>query len=116
MNPTRERKEEYTTHGAVPGATKLIAKRRINALDGNIASYSRLLNSDARLEQIKVVNALTAAVAEVTRDKDDEKKRKKDAAAAQALRKAGKKQAAECTEEVRRLEVMGYLVPLMEKF
>jgi hypothetical protein len=86
MTPTREREEEYTTHGAVPGATKLIAKRRIDALDGNIASYSRLLNSDAHLEQIKEVNALTAAVAEVTRDEDDERKRKKDAAAVQALR------------------------------
>ena len=34
----------------------------------------------------------------------------------QALRKADKKQAAECTDEVRRLEVMGCLAPLMEKF
>ena len=32
------------------------------------------------------------------------------------MKKADKKQAAECTEEVRRLEVMGCLVPLMEKF
>jgi hypothetical protein len=32
------------------------------------------------------------------------------------LRKANKKQAAECTEEARRLEVMGYLLPLIGKF
>ena len=39
-----------------------------------------------------------------------------DSKAAQALKNADKKQAAECTEEVSRLEVMGCLVPLMEKF
>ncbi|KAI2510833.1 hypothetical protein MHU86_3619 [Fragilaria crotonensis] len=99
-----------------PGATKLIAKRRIDALDGNVGSYSRLLNSSARLEQIKEVNALAAAVAEITRDKEDDRKRKKEATAAQALRKANKKQTVECSEKTRRLEVMGYLIPLMEKF
>jgi hypothetical protein len=32
------------------------------------------------------------------------------------LRKANKKQTVECSEKTRRLEVMGYLTPLMEKF
>ena len=99
-----------------PGAAKLIAKRRIDALDGNVGSYSRLLNSSARLKQIKEVNTLAAAVAEITRDKDNATKRKKEVAAELALKKADKKQAAECTEEMRRLEVMGHLIPLMEKF
>jgi hypothetical protein len=100
-----------------PGAVKLIAKRRIDVLDGNVGSYSRLLNSSSRLKQIKEVNDLAAAVAEITRDKDDDRKRKKEATAEQALRKANKKQEAECTdEEIRRLEVMGYLIPLMETF
>ena len=36
-----------------PTAKKLIAKRCIDALDGTVGSYSRLLNSSARLEQIK---------------------------------------------------------------
>ena len=99
-----------------PGAAKLIAKRRIDALDGNVGSYSCLLNSNARLEQIREVNTLTAAVAEITRDKDNAKKRKVQEAAELALKRATKKKAAECTEERRRLEVMGHLVPLMEKF
>ena len=99
-----------------PGAAKLIAKRRIDALDGNVGSYNRLLNSNARLEQIREVNTLTAAVAEITRDKDNAKKRKVQEATELALKRATKKKAAECTEETRRLEVMGHLVPLMEKF
>jgi hypothetical protein len=33
-----------------------------------------------------------------------------------ALRKVAKKQAAECTEEARRLEARRHLIPLMEKF
>lgn len=99
-----------------PGAVKLIAKRRIDALDGNVGSYSRLLNSSARLQQIKEVNALAAAVAEITRDKEDARKRKKEATANLALKKADKKQAAESTDETRRLEAVGYLMPLMEKF
>ena len=99
-----------------PGAVKLIAKRRIDALDGNVGSYSRLLNSSSRLQQIKEVNALAAAVAEITRDKEDARKLKKEVTANLALKKADKKQAAECTDETRRLEVVGYLMPLMEKF
>ena len=99
-----------------PGAAKLIAKRRIDALDGNIGSYSRLLNSSERLKQIKEVNTLAAAIAEITRDKDDARKRKKNATEELALKKANKKQAAECTEETRRLEVMRSLTPLMEEF
>ena len=59
------------------GAVKLIAKRRIDALDGNIGSYSRLLNSSARLKQIQEVNALTASVAEITRDIDNARKRRR---------------------------------------
>ena len=59
-----------------PGAAKLIAKRRIDALDGNVGSYSRLLNSTARLNQIKEVNTLAAAVVEITRDKENAEKRK----------------------------------------
>jgi hypothetical protein len=42
------------------GAYQLIAKRRIDMIDGNIGSYSRLLNSTARMEMIREVNALAA--------------------------------------------------------
>lgn len=84
-----------------PTAKKLIAKHRIDALDGNVGSYSRLLNSSARLEQIKQVNALAAAIAEISNDKENSRKEKKDKLAEQALKKAEKKRASECGEEAR---------------
>ena len=97
-------------------AAELIAKRRIDALDGNVGSYSRVLNSTARLHQIKEVNTLAAAVVEITRDKENAEKRKVQEAAELILKRAAKKKAAECTEETRRLEAMGHLIALMEKF
>jgi hypothetical protein len=93
-----------------PTAKKLIAKRRIDAIDG------RLLNSSARLEQIKQVNALAAAIAEISNDKENSRKEKKYKLAEQALKKAEKKKASECGEEARRLEAMAYLAPLIAKF
>ena len=60
-----------------PAAAKLIAKCRIDALDGNVGSYRRVLNSTARLHnQIKEVNTLAAAVVEITRDKENAEKHK----------------------------------------
>ena len=99
-----------------PTAKKRIAKRRIDALDGNVGSYSRLLNSSARLEQIKQVNALAAAIAEISNDKENSRKEKKDKLAEQASKKAEKKKASKCGEEARRLEAMAYLAPLVARF
>ncbi len=82
-----------------PGAVKMITERCIDALDGNVGSYSRLLNSNARLQQIKEVDAVAAAVAQRTRDNEEARtKRKKEATANLVLKKADKKQAAECTD------------------
>ena len=77
------------------GARKLIAKRRIDIIDGNIGSYSRLLNSDARMEMIRDVNALAAAVAEISKEKLDARDRLKESADQQALKKAEKVKGAE---------------------
>ena len=35
------------------GAKKKIAKRRINMFEGNVASYSRLLNSESQWKELK---------------------------------------------------------------
>jgi hypothetical protein len=100
-----------------PDAATLITKRQIDAINGNIGSYSRLLNSSERLKLIADVNSLAVAVAEIiSRDKDNAKKHKIEEAKEVALRKVAKKQAAECTEETHRLEARGHLIPLMEKF
>ncbi|KAI2494151.1 hypothetical protein MHU86_20383 [Fragilaria crotonensis] len=51
------------------GALKLIAKRRIDMIDGNVGSYSRVLNSTGRMEMIRDVNALAAAVAVISKER-----------------------------------------------
>ena len=58
---------------------------------GNVGSYSRHLNSSSDFQQIEEVNTLAAAVAEITRDKEDARKCKKEVAANLALKKADKK-------------------------
>ena len=60
------------------GAVQKVAKRRLDMISGNVASYSRYLNDEKRLAEIKELNELTSAVAEVSADKMNEKKRKKD--------------------------------------
>ncbi|KAI2498520.1 hypothetical protein MHU86_15980 [Fragilaria crotonensis] len=98
------------------GARKLIAKRRIDMIDGNIGSYSRLLISDARMEMIRDVNALAAAVAEISKEKLDARDRLKETADQKALKKAEKQKAAELTDEAHRSEVMPILTELMGRF
>ena len=51
------------------GARQLIAKRQIDMIDGNIGSYSRQLNSTARIEMIRDVNALADAVPVISKEK-----------------------------------------------
>ena len=46
------------------GAKRMMAKRRLDIIDGNAGSYSRVLNCNARMESVKEVHELTAAVAE----------------------------------------------------
>ena len=60
------------------GSVQKIAKRKIaDSIDGNLNSYSRLLNNPKRLEAIKDHAQLVATVAEVSAEADDEKARKK---------------------------------------
>ena len=56
------------------GALKLIAKHRIDMIDGNVGSYSRALNSTGRMDMIRDVNALAAAVAVISKEKFNEKR------------------------------------------
>lgn len=74
----------------------MMAKCRLDIIDGNAAgSNSCVLNCSARMESIREANELAAAVAEISKDKDDEKKRKKDSVTQKALDKAAKQKAAE---------------------
>ena len=99
-------------------ARQLIAKRRIDMIDGNIGSYSRLLNSTQRMEMIQDVNAaLTAIVATISKDKADERTRMKETMADEKAKKREEKQkATESAEEARRNEMMPVLTGLMQPF
>jgi hypothetical protein len=98
------------------GARQLIAKRRIDMIDGNIGSYSRLLNSTPRMEMIRDVNALTAIVATISKDKADERTRMKETADDKAKKREEKQKATELAEEARRNEMMPILTGLMQPF
>ena len=52
------------------GAKKKIAKRRINMLEGNVASYSRVLNSASQMERIKEMNEVMSIVGEIHGEND----------------------------------------------
>ena len=52
------------------GAKKKIAKRRINMLEGNVASYSRVLNSASQMERIKEMNEVMSIVGEICGEND----------------------------------------------
>ena len=79
-------------------ATKVIAKRRIEFISGNVNSYARILNGPQQLQRIKTFNDLSASIAALEREKDEleakareEKKLKdaeKDARVAEKRRKA----------------------------
>ena len=55
-------------------AKKMIAKRRVDFVTGNINSYARILNGPAQLEKIKTYNQLAASIAELQRDREERKK------------------------------------------
>ena len=66
-------------------ATKVIAKRRIEFISGNVNSYARILNGPQQLQRIKTFNDLSASIAALEREKDEleakarEEKKLKDA-------------------------------------
>lgn len=55
------------------GAKKKLAKRRLEAMGGNVASYACVLNSTERMVAIKEAKALHAVVAEVSAEIEMEK-------------------------------------------
>ncbi len=52
-------------------ATKKVAKRRIDMIEGNVNSYARILNGPQQLEQINVYNDLAASIAVLQKEKDE---------------------------------------------
>ena len=87
------------------GAVQKIAKRKIDFIEGNVNSYSRLLNNPRRLESIKDHVELVATVAEVSAEADDEKARKKLRREKDTAERAQKK-AALAEKEAKKMEEM----------
>jgi hypothetical protein len=54
------------------GAMQMVAKRRLDMIEGNISSYSRILNDPQRMVSLRDLNKLTAAVALVSADKQSQ--------------------------------------------
>jgi len=94
-------------------AMKVIAKRRIEFIDGNVNSYARILNGPQQLRRIKCVNDLAASIAALQREDEVkaglalEDKKVKDAEKAARKEERDRKEeekrvrlAPECKEEV----------------
>ena len=70
LNPT----QNYVLFGFIAydpkgkGAVQRIAKRRLDVIEGNINSYSKLLNDPKRLKIINNFNQLCASVADVSEE------------------------------------------------
>ena len=54
-------------------AKKVIAKRRVGFVTGNVNSYAWVLISLAQLDKIKTYNQLSAYIVELQRERDKEK-------------------------------------------
>jgi hypothetical protein len=52
-------------------ATKKVAKRRIDMIEGNVNSYARILNGPQQLEHIKAYNNLAALITVLQKEKDE---------------------------------------------
>jgi hypothetical protein len=57
------------------GANKLMGRRRLEIVNGNILAYCLVLNSKDHLEHTNEVPSLTSSVAEVTNEKVFDRKR-----------------------------------------
>jgi hypothetical protein len=88
-------------------ARQKLAKRRLDMIDCNIGSYSRLLNDPKRLKSLKDFHELTAAVATISADADAEKERRQ----VQAKKKASEKAVKKREEEEKEAEKKARLLP-----
>ena len=98
------------------GAVNKLAKRRLDMISGNVASYARCLNSTKRLKQIQEVNELVATVAEVSADIEKEKTAQKVKALEKKDAAVKKKSLAEAKEKIKRQSMLPGLKFLMEDF
>jgi hypothetical protein len=95
------------------GAKKKLAKRRIELLSGNIASYSRVLNSEAQLQHLKDMNSLTAILGEISADQDAAKEKKSNEKKLAAAEKEKQKATAQTAELAKKEALMPELAAIV---
>ena len=72
-------------------ARKVIAKRRIEFISGNVNSYARILNGPTQLQRIKTFNDLSASVAVLNKERDEVAKKAREEKKKQEEEKAEQK-------------------------
>jgi hypothetical protein len=95
------------------GAKKKLAKRRIELLSGNIASYSRVLNSEAQLQHVKDMNSLTAVLGEISAEQDAAKEKKSNEKKLAAAEKEKQKAKAQMVELAKKEALMPELAAIV---
>jgi hypothetical protein len=95
------------------GARNKIAKHQLDMIDGNIGSYSHLLNDSKRLQSLKDYNDLTAMIANVSADADKEKE-KRQVVAKQRAADETKKLLDKTKEAAKKTILMPKLAAIME--
>ena len=98
------------------GAIHKIAKRRLDIIDGNVGSYSRVLNNAERLKLYKETNGLAAALAEVSAEREEELKRKRKIKDDEAASKKEKQDKKAKEEENKRQTVLPKLLEYESKY
>jgi hypothetical protein len=96
------------------GARNKIAKHRLDMIDGNIGSYSHLLNDSKHLKLLKDYNELTAMIANVSADAYKEKEKRQVVAKQRATDKEAKKLLDQTKEAAKKKTLMPKLAAIME--
>jgi hypothetical protein len=97
------------------GARDKIAKHQLDMIDGNIGSYSCLLNDSKHLKSLKdYYNELTAMIANVSADADKEMEKQQVVAKQRAADKEAKKLLDETKEAAKKKTLMPKLAAIME--
>jgi len=98
------------------GAIQKIAKRRLDMISGNVASYSRVLNDAKRLKEVAEVNQLTSLCAEVSADIIQEKLRKKEKKAVEDKKKKEKAKKKEDEQAEKKRKALPIVEALMAPY
>lgn len=96
------------------GAIKKLAKRRLDMIDSNIASYSRILNCPEQLERLRESKALNELLALLNEEKQLKAEKKAAERREEEKKKAQKKMADELEYAAKKIEMYPTLLEMMK--